>query len=103
VSEMKLLILGAGASRSAGYPLASDLMTAIERDAIESHSLQLKNAWKGWLLIKNAAPPELRILLDHPNPEVTLSFLDLCRICFEDGGVERFGSGQRDEAVSDSL
>jgi hypothetical protein len=100
---MKVLVLGAGASRSAGYPLASDLMTTIERDAAESNNSQLANAWNSWLSIKATAPSELRILLDHPNPEVTLSFLDLCRICFEDSAVERFRSGKRDEAVSDSL
>jgi hypothetical protein len=100
---MKVLILGAGAYRSAGYPLASDLMTTIERDATESKNLQLANVWNGWLSIKASAPSELRILLDHPNPEVTLSFLDLCRICFEDSALERFGGGNGDEAVSDSL
>jgi hypothetical protein len=76
---MKVLVLGAGASRSAGYPLASDLMTTIERDAAESNNSQLANAWNSWLSIKATAPSELRILLDHPNPEVTLSFLDLCQ------------------------
>jgi hypothetical protein len=45
----------------------------------------------------------LRILLDHPNPEVTLSFLDLCRLCFKDGLVERFKADRRDEAGSDAL
>jgi hypothetical protein len=100
---MRVLVLGAGASRSAGYPLASELMTTIERDARESKNIQLLEAWNGWASIKNSAPPELQILLDHPNPEVTLSFLDLCRICFKDGLVERFPKDLRDEAVSDAL
>ncbi len=100
---MRVLVLGAGASRSAGYPLASELMTTIERDARQSKNIQLLEAWNGWVSIKNSAPPELRILLDHPNPEVTLSFLDLCRICFKDGLVERFKKELRDEAVSDAL
>lgn len=100
---MKVLILGAGASRAAGYPLASELMSTIERDAVDSKSLQLADAWNRWLSIKNAAPPELRILLDHPNPEVTLSFLDLCLMCFKDGGIERFKKERIDEAVTASL
>lgn len=100
---MRVLVLGAGASRSAGYPLASELMTTIERDARESKNIQLLEAWNRWVSIKNSAPPELRILLDHPNPEVTLSFLDLCRICFKDNSVERFKKDLRDEAVSDAL
>jgi hypothetical protein len=100
---VKVLILGAGASRAAGYPLASELMTAIERDAVDSKNLQLADAWKGWLSIKNDAPPELRILLSHPNPEVALSLLDLCRICFKDGLVERFSEDNRPEAVTEAL
>jgi hypothetical protein len=100
---MKVIILGAGASRAAGYPLASELMTTIEGDAVEAKNIQLADAWNRWLSVKNSAPPELRILLDHPNPEVTLSFLDLCRICFKDGLVERFEKDLRDEAVSDAL
>lgn len=100
---MKVLILGAGASRSAGYPLASELMKIIERDAAGSNNIQLLNVWNGWVSIKNSAPPELRILLGHPNPEVTLSFLDLCLICFKDGGIEKFKNERIDEAVSASL
>jgi len=99
----RALLLGAGASRAAGYPLASELMTTIERDAIHSNNIQLRNVWDRWLSIRNSAPPELRILLEHPNPEVTLSFLDLCRICFKEGLVERFKEDRRDEAVSDAL
>ena len=52
---------------------------------------------------ENAAPPELRILLSHPNPEVALSLLDLCRICFKDGLVERFSADNRPEAVTEAL
>jgi hypothetical protein len=100
---LKVLILGAGASRVAGYPLAAELMTTIERDAVDSKNLQLADAWNGWLSVKNAAPPELRILLNHPNPEVTLSFLDLCRICFKDGLVEKFSEDRRQEAVTEAL
>jgi hypothetical protein len=82
---MRVLFLGAGASRAAGYPLASELMTAIEQDALAANNIELRDAWNRWLSVKNSAPPELQILLDHPNPEMTLSFLDLCRACFKDG------------------
>jgi len=100
---MRALLLGAGASRAASYPLASELMTTIERDAYQANSIQLRDVWNRWLSVKSAAPPELRILLDHPNPEVIFSFLDLCRLCFRKGLVERFKPDRRDEAASDAL
>lgn len=78
-------------------------MTTIEHDAITAKNSQLRDAWNRWLSVKCAAPPELRVLLDHPDPEVIFSFLDLCRLCFRNGLVERFKPDRRDEAASDAL
>jgi hypothetical protein len=87
---MRVLLLGAGASKAAGYPVANGLMKAIEDDAANSKSDQLRCVWDRWLSIKNSAPDTLRILLEHNNPEIIFSVLDLCRTCFEDRTVPRF-------------
>ncbi len=77
---MKVLLFGAGASRPAGYPLARELMTTIEQDVRESGNLSLRNAWNRWEDVREKAPEPLQLLLEDPNPEVTLSVLDLCQI-----------------------
>lgn len=59
---MKVLILGAGASRAAGYPLASELMDVIQDDASHAKNMQLSLVWNQWLSIKSAAPEVLRNL-----------------------------------------
>jgi hypothetical protein len=38
-----------------------------------------------WLSVKNSPPDALRILLEHNNPEINLSVLQLCHACFKDG------------------
>jgi hypothetical protein len=77
---VKVLILGAGASKAAGYPLASELMPAIKDDVQKSKNLQLADAWARWEQTVNTAIGPLRLLLNDPNPEVALSALDLCAI-----------------------
>jgi hypothetical protein len=77
---VKILILGAGASKPAGYPTANELMPAIAADTNASKRVDLMNAWEQWQNTKKSAPGALRLLLDDPNPEVILSILDLCRL-----------------------
>ncbi len=77
---MKVLVLGAGASRAAGYPLASELMEAIEREAASAREVMLKNAWEAWDQFRQSATGHLRTLLFSPNPEVILSVPDLCEV-----------------------
>src|SRR5271170_5130945 len=108
-AAMKVLILGAGASKPACYPLASELMLTIETDAKASRNIMLMNAWEHWETTKKAAPGALRRLLEDPNPEVVLSVLDLCAIsgAMSDCGImlenrpEFVGDVLSDPAVSD--
>src|SRR5713101_1982075 len=100
---MKVLLLGAGASKSAGYPLASELMITIERDARESRNAELRHAWELWEQTRRAAPGPLRLLLEDPNPEVSLSILDLCSISYHRSFPAAFRDERRDEVVSASL
>jgi hypothetical protein len=79
---MKVLILGAGASKEAGYPVAAELMPTIEVDAKRSGNAVLRDAWQHWEETKNKAPGALRLLLDDPNPEVVISVLDLCGMSY---------------------
>ncbi len=70
---MKVLLLGAGASKAAGYPLASDLIAAIEMEAANAGEVMLRNAWNTW-----DVTGQLQTLLSCTNPEVILSVPDLC-------------------------
>ena len=74
---MKVLVFGAGASRKAGYPLATELMQRMEQEAKSSQSLQLAQAWTEWESLRDAALGRLQFMLKSENPEVTLSLLDL--------------------------
>ena len=77
---MKILLLGAGASKAACYPLASQLMEAVKAEA-EGPSRRIvlvSQDWAKWRLFKDSVPGAAKALLDDPNPEVVLSFLDLC-------------------------
>ena len=73
---MRVLIVGAGASKEAGYPLASNLMTAIGTEMTQS-SVNDRTAWDAWDQYRRSISGHLGAILDCPNPEVTLSLLDL--------------------------
>lgn len=74
---MKVLLLGAGASKGAGYPLANQLLAAIETDAQDSRLVQLREAWQAWREFRDNVTSPSRLLIRNPNPEVILSLLDL--------------------------
>jgi hypothetical protein len=77
---MKVLLLGAGASKAACYPLASELMEAVKAEA-EGPSRQndaVSKGWAKWQLFKDHATGATKELLSDQNPEVVLSLLDLC-------------------------
>lgn len=80
---MKVLLLGAGASRAAGYPLAGELLPAIEADAQYTRSVNLRDAWARWQTFRDSVRQPLRLLIDNPNPEVILSHLDLCEVAMD--------------------
>ena len=75
---MKVLLLGAGASWAAGYPLASELIAAIKREASKTRNVMLGRAWSTWENYRNGANGQMRTLLSSVNPEVILSIPDLC-------------------------
>jgi hypothetical protein len=74
----RVLIVGAGASVSAGYPSAERLFETLGQDAQMSRNSQLINAWKQWEESIRDAPPAIQHLLTASNPEIALSLLDLC-------------------------
>ncbi|MBV8053602.1 MAG: hypothetical protein JO071_00005 [Deltaproteobacteria bacterium] len=77
---MRVILLGAGASRAACYPLASQLMAAVEAEVVgpSGKNLGVSEDWKRWQSFKCRAHGAAKTLLSDPNPEVALSFLDLC-------------------------
>ena len=83
---MRVLILGAGASKVAGYPLASELIPAI-RSMCERDGGGLRGAWGAWLEFKNKLSDPLRLVLDSSNPEVVFSALDLFDAAIESHGI----------------
>jgi hypothetical protein len=82
---VKVLLLGAGASKAAGYPLCGELLTEVEKDAATSPLSDVKEAWGRWSKYKSSLPPgPLKTLLDAPNPEIALSALGLFPQAYED-------------------
>jgi len=78
---MRVILLGAGASRAACYPLASQLMEAVRAEVEEGPSRRdalVSKDWAKWQLFKDQATGATKELLSDQNPEVVLSFLDLC-------------------------
>ena len=74
---MRIVILGAGASRKAGYPLASELLDELDRFATGTPFVQAAKAWKVFLSGLDALPAEIKAIARHHNPEVVLTLLDL--------------------------
>ena len=100
---MRVLLLGAGASRSADYPLAGDLLPSIETEAGASGSVQLRQAWSKWREFVDRQEGFLRLIVENPNPEITLSFLDLCEAAVEshdDEQLQRIAAILRSESTS---
>jgi hypothetical protein len=96
---MKVLLLGAGASKAACYPLASQLMEAVKAEA-EGPSRQnvlVSQDWKEWQRFKDQATGATKELLSDQNPEVVLSFLDLC------GEVRNVGEAGEASAARDGF
>lgn len=87
---MKILFLGAGASKSASYPLASELLDDVKANADGSLFNQVQDAWKDYteyLEVLEAVAPVIRRVVDNPNPEVGLTQLDLLVAARESEGA----------------
>jgi len=76
---MRVILLGAGASKCAGYPLAGELISEIKNEADgASRSLwNFTSAWNSWEGAVSRCTGLLGLLLRNPNPEVVLSVPDL--------------------------
>jgi hypothetical protein len=78
-----VLILGAGASRPAGYPTAEELLPKIKEEASRSGSCQFRDAWDQWESFLSTLPPELELIRSCSNPEIVLSLPDLFDVTAE--------------------
>jgi len=77
---VKVYFLGAGASKEAGYPLASELLSELERECKSTSDSSVVEAWKAFSDFRDKAEEPAKTLLTSSNPEIALSLLDLyCR------------------------
>lgn len=74
---MKVLILGAGASVTAGYPLSAQLINAVGKHVEQSSSMQYRADWEQWEKYRAQTDGLIRSLVYSANPEVALSVPDL--------------------------
>lgn len=75
--RMKVLFLGAGTSIDAGYPIASTLLDAIEKEMASGADVLTKDSWTRFDNFRKSATAPLSHILNSPNPEVVLSYPDL--------------------------
>jgi hypothetical protein len=94
---MHVLMLGAGASKCAGYPLSSELVSEIKREAETESKFfwNFSNAWNTWESSVNRTRGLLRLLLRNPNPEVVLSVPDLFKAAWDAELMQNFADGRR--------
>ena len=86
---MRALILGAGASKAAGYPLAHELLVEVGQAAEASASVQLRQSWEEWEHFRDSLPSFLSIVTHNPNPEVVFSLPDLFLLAIESEDTHR--------------
>ncbi|MDI6840676.1 MAG: hypothetical protein QMD71_07510 [bacterium] len=82
--EHNVYILGAGASKSAGYPLGNELLSRLAKDAKSSCELGRKEEQKRfetWMQEQQGVIPEA--IRKSGNPEFILTYLDLGIAVFE--------------------
>ena len=65
---MRVLILGAGASNPAGYPLANELLYRVGESASDSSSLQFSDAWQAWESFRKSVPASLSLIAYNSIP-----------------------------------
>ena len=75
-----MFLFGAGASFKAGYPLAKNLVSEIEKESRDSVIANLSTAWAEWQLLRDNSSGLASYLLCNSNPEVVLSLPDLCEV-----------------------
>lgn len=80
---MRVILLGAGASHAAGYPLTAGLMQTLAELADQSASVQLRESWQTWQDFLDSLPRELELIARNSNPEIVLSLPDLFTLAVE--------------------
>lgn len=83
----RLLILGAGASKKAGYPLANELLAELAREAEADENY--KDTWGVWVQFLAELPEELALLGKTANPEIILSLIDLFGLALDCADEDR--------------
>ena len=79
----RVLIIGAGASWAAGYPLTQYLLPEMAREAERTNFVNYREAWNGWDKFRSQLPKELGVLRQSSNPEIILSLADLLEFATE--------------------
>lgn len=74
---MRVLFLGAGASKAAEYPAASSLLKVIEDHIKENPHLSPPQFWEDFEAYRKKSTGILEELLNSSNPEIILSQIDL--------------------------
>ncbi|MDH3503933.1 MAG: hypothetical protein OEM58_05315 [Nitrospirota bacterium] len=77
---MRVIVLGAGASHHAGYPLASSLLTKVEEHVKCSSRVDIKRDWSKWVSFRDLCPDYLQLVVRNNNPEVVFTLPSLLRI-----------------------
>jgi hypothetical protein len=104
---MRVLILGAGASNKAGYPLARNLIDAVGTEARVTQNVTFQDAWKFWENYRDNTSGLIRSLVHSSNPEIVLSVPDLFEITIEAEDQHQFEKAlknleeQTDESITE--
>jgi len=124
---MRVLILGAGASVSAGYPLTVNLLNEIQKRIEQSGDINIQEQWRkwgdfrgrlktqgllsriltflpftgSWRIRRYQSQGLVSLILHSQNPEIALSILDLCETALQDDSVkERLELSIRDHDLA---
>jgi hypothetical protein len=80
---MRVLVLGAGASFHAGYPLASNLLTEVEKHVNCSKMVNIQNDWSQWVSFRNSCPDYLQLVVRNNNPEIVFTLPTLLEVAVD--------------------
>jgi hypothetical protein len=89
-ADMRVLLFGAGSSMRAGYPLASELISATEEFVHSEREVMRRTYWNRWDSWRRNAEGIVKELLYSSNPEVVLSVPDLYEAALQAGDIEQW-------------